>query len=136
MVYSVKSAYPLKVEEGSEVKSAIESYVYSRNLRGGVILGIGGFAEAQIGYFNPAAGAYWIEDVYPEDGRVLEVASLSGNYLVRSDGRVSVHLHVVLSDGAKVRAGHLLKGIARPFLEVFLIEIGDEVRGAFIHRDA
>lgn len=136
MVYAVKSAYPLKIEEGSEVKIAIESYVLSRGLRGGVVLGIGGLAEAQVGYFNPTTRAYWIEDVYPEEGKVLEVASLLGNYLVRSDGHVSVHLHVVISDGIKTRAGHLLKGVARPFLELFLLEIGDEVRGTFIHRDA
>jgi len=125
---------PVRVGEGSIVHKAIEEAVKANELRGGFITGIGGLREAVVGFYNPEANTY-VQERLEASGEVLEVASLQGNYLVKSSGEVSIHIHAVLGSRDRTIAGHLVNGVVKPILEVFLVEVGDEVRKTFMHRD-
>ncbi|ADV64698.1 PPC domain-containing DNA-binding protein [Desulfurococcus mucosus] len=126
-------AVPLRIGEGGVVHAEIERAVASNGLKGGFITGIGGLSEADIGFYNPATREYAREHL-EAGGEVIEVASLQGNYLITADGSVSVHLHIVAGLKGRVVAGHLLHGVVKPFLEVFLVETGGEVSEVFTHR--
>ncbi|WP_062661809.1 PCC domain-containing protein [Aeropyrum camini] len=71
--------------------------------------------------------------------RVIEVASLAGNILKTSEG-YNVHLHVTLGTSPRESvAGHLVRGVAKPFMEVFIVEIvsgqGAPGTSVFDHRE-
>lgn len=125
----------VKLEEGSTLPEALEQLILKEGLKGGLIAGIGGFRKTEIGYYNPLTSEFTREVLEAPEDEILEVLTLLGNYMVRSDGSVSIHTHVTL--GVKnigVKGGHLLKAEVRPYLELFLIEIGD-LRHVFPHRD-
>jgi predicted DNA-binding protein with PD1-like motif len=55
---------------------------------------------------------------------------------MRSNGTVFTHIHVTLSRrDIGVKGGHLIKGVARPHVELFLVEVGEELKKVFRHRD-
>lgn len=125
--------YIVKIPEKNAIHDFLKEYVLSRGLKGGIILGIGGLEYAEIGYFDPISRKYVIREVRAGE-TVLEVSSMTGNYLVKQDGTVSVHVHVTLATPGNVYAGHLVKGIANPFIEAFLVELGNDVEKIFTHR--
>ncbi|MGC8954327.1 PCC domain-containing protein [Desulfurococcus amylolyticus] len=124
---------PVKINEGDVVHRSIEEYIRRNSLKGGIITGIGGLMEAVIGFYSPESKTY-LEKRIKSSGSVIEVASLQGNYLVKRNGEVSIHIHVVAGFENTTVAGHLIHGTAKPMLEVFLIEIGEVVGETFIHR--
>ena len=79
-----------------------------------------------IGALSDATIAYWNRDrqVYEEIAvnEQVEVVSMTGNLAPSVDG-TKIHAHIVLGkrDGSTV-AGHFLRGIVFPTLEVFLTE--------------
>lgn len=125
--------YTVKIPEKNIVHNFLKEYIASRGLKGGIILGIGGLEYAEIGYFDPASRKYVTREIKASE-TVLEVSSMIGNYLVKQDGNVSVHIHVTLATLNNAHAGHLVKGVANPFIEAFLIELGNDVEKVFTHR--
>ncbi len=126
----------VKLNEGSILPDALERVILGEGLRGGLIVGIGGFERAEIGYYNPKTSTYLREVLKAGEEEILEVVSLLGNYLVRSDGSVSIHVHVALSaKDTGVKGGHLIKASARPYVELFIFEGGGDLRSVFPHRD-
>ncbi|MEM1698098.1 MAG: DUF296 domain-containing protein [Thermofilaceae archaeon] len=125
--------YAVKIPEKSTIHDFLKEYILSRGLKGGIILGIGGLEYAEVGHFDPASRRYLIREIKAGE-TVLEVSSTTGNYLVKQDGDVSVHVHVTLATPGNVLAGHLVKGIVNPFIEAFLVELGSDVEKAFTHR--
>lgn len=126
----------VKLEEGSILPNAVEETILKEGLKGGFIIGIGGLKKAEIGYFNPVTSTYVTEFIDSGEEGMIEVVSLVGNYLLRSDGTVFTHIHVTLSRrDIGVKGGHLIKGVARPHVELFLVEVGEELKKVFRHRD-
>lgn len=126
----------VKLEEDSILPNTIERIILEEGLKGGFMVGIGGLKEAEIGYFNTATSAYVTEFIDPGEDGMIEVVSLTGNYLLRSNGTVFTHVHVTLSRrDLGVRGGHLVRGVVRPHIEIFFVEVGDELRKVFRHRD-
>ncbi|MEM0015339.1 MAG: DUF296 domain-containing protein [Zestosphaera sp.] len=125
----------VKLEEGSTLPEALEQRILSEGLKGGLIAGVGGFRRAEIGYYNPLTSEFTREVMEAPENEILEVLSLLGNYMVRSDGSLSMHIHVTLGiKDAGAKGGHLIKAAVRPYLELFLIEAGD-LRQVLRHRD-
>lgn len=125
--------YIVKIPEKSLVHDSLKEYILSRGLKGGIVLGIGGLEYAEVGYFDPTSRKYTIREI-KADGTVLEVSPMIGNYLVKRDDNVSIHIHVTLATPNSVYAGHLVKGITNPFIEAFLVELGSDVEKTFTHR--
>jgi predicted DNA-binding protein with PD1-like motif len=59
---------------------------------------------------------------------------MTGNYLVKEDGSISIHIHINIASRNYVKGGHLISGVANPFLEVFLIEADIDLSNIFTHR--
>ncbi|MEO3993583.1 MAG: DUF296 domain-containing protein [Desulfurococcaceae archaeon TW002] len=126
----------VKLEENSILPDTIEKIVLEEGLKGGFMIGIGGFKKAEIGYFNPVTSTYVTELIDSGDEEIIEVVSLIGNYLLRSDGSVFTHIHATLSHrNLGVRGGHLIRGFVKPLIEVFFVEVGEELKKVFRHRD-
>ena len=69
-----------------------------------------------------------------KDSGIFEVGSLQGNYLLKPDGELSLHLHVVIGGGEGVFTGHLLTGVVKPVLEIFAVEVDEDLSKTFTHR--
>ncbi|MEM1695321.1 MAG: DUF296 domain-containing protein [Candidatus Aenigmatarchaeota archaeon] len=99
----------------------MRDFIVQNKLRRGLIIGIGGLGYAEVGYFNPVSKSY--SSVVVKGGEtVVEVGSLLGNYVVDENGDVRIHVHVSLSKPGETYSGHLIKGVAKPFLEDYLLE--------------
>ena len=123
----------VKIPEGNDPIPYLSTIIKNKGLRGGKILGIGGFKWAKVGIYN--GKTYDVQLIVGREGHVLEVASLMGNYILLPDGEVSIHIHVTLGrDHGEVYAGHLVKAEVSPFLEVFLEEAKNNVAEVFTHR--
>ena len=114
----------LVLEKGEEVMDRLEEFAVNRDVRTGRITALGAFREATLAHFD------WEEKEYREIPveRQAEVASLVGDVGRTADGNVAVHVHCVLglADGTAL-AGHLMRGVVRPTLEVFLDEGAGEL---------
>lgn len=122
----------MKIPEGIDVHEYLRSYILSHGLKGGFIIGIGGFKRAIIGYLDPATRTYVTQELEARN-IILEVASLMGNYVVKNN-EVSIHIHVTLSTPEGARGGHLLKSTVYPFIEALLVEVGSSIKEVFTHR--
>lgn len=126
----------VKLEEGLILPDAIDKIILDEGLKGGFMIGIGGLKKAEIGYFNPVTSTYVTEYIDSGEEGMIEVISLVGNYLLRSNGTVFTHVHVTLSRrDLGVKGGHLVRGVVRPHVEIFFVEVGEELRKVFRHRD-
>lgn len=126
----------IKIPKGSTFPQELEKKIAELGLKGGLIVGIGGFENLELGILNPTTGKYIINKYESSETYNLEGVSISGNYFLRSDGKIVTHIHVSVAPNEKIMVGgHLIQGKVRPFLELFLIEVGDEVKKAFSHRD-
>jgi predicted DNA-binding protein with PD1-like motif len=47
---------------------------------------------------------------------------------------LSVYTHINIASRDYVKGGHLISGVANPFLEVFLIEADIDLSSIFTHR--
>lgn len=111
--------FALILDIGDEVMSCLKQFSNEQGLSAAQLSAIGAFSDAELAYFNWERKDY---DRIPIKEQV-EVASLSGDVAVSPDGARAIHIHAVLGrrDGTAL-AGHLMKGHARPTLEVVLTE--------------
>ncbi|MCE4604286.1 MAG: DNA-binding protein [Aeropyrum sp.] len=131
--------FSVKVEEGEKVHEALARLAEDQDISLAIVSGIGGFSRAVIAYYKPEEATYYTVEVRPPTGFVIEVASLSGN-IVRTSKGPSVHLHAVLGvNPEKTLSGHLVEGVVKPFLELFVQEVlvgrGEEVN-VYSHRES
>jgi len=123
----------IEIPEGSNPYQYLSEMIKGRGLSGGMILGFGGLKWAKIGIFN--GRNYDVQLIMAREGHALEVASLIGNYLLPEKGDVSINLYVTLSrDHGEVYSGYLVKAEVKPFLDVFLEEVGSNLFDVFKYR--
>ncbi|MGH9405758.1 MAG: PPC domain-containing DNA-binding protein [Terriglobia bacterium] len=122
-----EKTYALIFDEGDEVSSGLLEFAKEQKLGACQITGIGGFAEAVLGYFDLEKKDYKKIPV----SKQVEVLSLSGD-IALENGEPKVHAHVIVgtSDGAAL-GGHLIKGIVRPTLELLVKESPEHLRRVF-----
>ncbi|MEM1705204.1 MAG: DNA-binding protein [Thermosphaera sp.] len=125
---------PFKLSEGDIIPDALIEKIKEEGLRNGFVTGIGGLASAEIGFYNPLSKEYEIIRLEGSDREILEVGSIQGNYMVKPNGEVSLHLHLVLGAKKSAYTGHLIRGIVKPLLEVFLVEVDSDLSKVFTHR--
>lgn len=113
--------YFARIPEGFDVHDFLKDFIVKNKLEQGVVVGIGGLEYAEVGYYNPKAKSY-SSIVIKADETIIEVGSLIGNYTLDVNGSIRIHLHVVVSKPNETIAGHLIKGVVKPFLELFIID--------------
>jgi predicted DNA-binding protein with PD1-like motif len=125
----------LVLRTGDDALDAIKELAIRNRIEGASFSAIGAFQTATIAYWN------WDTKEYEhiEVAEQVEVLTLTGN-VARSGNDPRLHAHVILGrrDGSTI-GGHLIRGIVRPTLEVFLIDYGmrlartrDEMTGLWL----
>jgi predicted DNA-binding protein with PD1-like motif len=105
-------------DTGDEVPSGIREFAERRRLSAAFFQGIGAFSRAILGYFD--FGILDYRRIAVEEQ--VEVVSLAGN-IAEKGGQPAIHAHAVLADaGGVARGGHLIEGVVRPTLELFVTE--------------
>lgn len=110
-------------DKGEEPVGAIGAALHRHDLRAGRVTAVGGFQEAEVGWFDRQR-----RDFRPIPVREqVEVLSLLGDVAAR-DGEPVLHVHAVLgrADGSTV-GGHLLSARVWPTLEVIVTEVAPEL---------
>jgi predicted DNA-binding protein with PD1-like motif len=104
---------------GDEVFSTIETFAKEAGLHSASFTAIGALSGAELAFFDWETKSYLPIEVDEQ----VEVASLTGDIAIGPDGAPAVHIHAVLGkrDGTAV-AGHLVKALVRPTLEVILTQ--------------
>ncbi|MGY9047433.1 hypothetical protein P775_02890 [Puniceibacterium antarcticum] len=111
--------FVLVLDAGENAVASITAFAQDNGLGATSLTGIGAFAHASLGYFNPATKEFRQNDI----GDQTEVLSMIGNIAVEADGNHKMHVHVVLGCiDATTRGGHLIEGSVRPTLEIMLEE--------------
>lgn len=122
--------YTLKLERGERVVEKLTRFVRDNNLRGGWVLGLGGLAWAEIGFYDLDAQEY----SWSKIEETLELANLTGNIAWDGD-EPALHLHATVSDASlHARAGHLKEAEVGGTVEIF-IHMWDKEDGFARRRD-
>ena len=107
-----------------EVMDGLQQTAEEMDITGAGFTAIGAFREATVAYFD------WDEKEYqhiPVEEQV-EVVSLIGD-VAEHEGDPAIHAHTVLATSqGQARAGHLVRGIVRPTLEVVITETPAHLR--------
>lgn len=110
--------YFLVFDKGDEIVDSIRRFATEKQIRGGRFAGIGAVERATI--------AWWSWETKEYENRELdeqcEIASLIGDIAIL-DGQPKIHAHVVLGRrrNNEAVAGHLVRGVVRPTLEIDLV---------------
>jgi len=123
-----------KISEKETAPGEILERLRQFNLRNGFVTGIGGLEYAEIGVYNPVTKTYQVFKHRSIGDGILEVGSLQGNRLLKPDGELSLHLHVVIGDEEGVSTGHLLTGVVKLMLEIFAREVDEDLSKTFTQR--
>lgn len=116
--------YVLRLEPGEELVTTLCEFVERREILGGYLLAFGALSRVRLQFFDTVRNEYLVNDV----DRQVEVVSLLGN-VARKDGKPKLHLHGAFGDrDAKTYSGHVAEAVVNPTLEVFLTELGLELR--------
>ncbi|MFG2052440.1 PPC domain-containing DNA-binding protein [Micromonospora sp. NPDC048930] len=118
------------VGKGEDAVTAINEAAARHRIHGARVTAVGGFASAELGYFDRAKRDYLPIPVREQ----VEVLSLLGD-IADDHGRPALHLHAVLGhrDGSTV-GGHLLRGEVWPTLEVIITEVGASLTKRIDHE--
>ena len=130
--------YVLCLDNHVEVSEALAAFCREKDIRAGVIGGLGAICEATFRFLDPATKKY-VDKTFAEQ---MEITNLTGN-ISRKDGQVYLHLHITASrrDYSCI-GGHLLtariNGACELFVESFPeAEIGrrfDEETGLNLYK--
>jgi predicted DNA-binding protein with PD1-like motif len=120
--------FAVVLETGDEAMSCLQEFVRSNKILAAQLTGIGAFAEATLGYFDWKKKDYISNAIHEQ----VEVASMIGDVALSPSGDPALHIHVVVGkrDGTAL-AGHLLKALVRPTLEVILNESPAHLQKAY-----
>jgi len=98
--------YQGRLEKGDDLIEEITKLVIDKNIKSGLLNGIGALSSANIGYYDQSKHEYVSKEFIGE----FEIVSLTGNisYL---EGVPFVHAHIALSrDDFSLIGGHLFPG--------------------------
>jgi predicted DNA-binding protein with PD1-like motif len=108
--------YTLRFEKGEMFVEQLTSFVREQNVRGGWIVGLGGLAWAELGFYDLKAQEYQWKKL----DMTLELTSLTGN-IAWKDGEPALHLHANVGDaGLQVYGGHLKQAEVAGTVEIFI----------------
>ena len=117
-------SFVLVFRAGDEVTRELLRFANENEIRSAFFFGVGAFERVTLGYFDLAKKEY---ERIPIDAQV-EVMSLAGN-ISRYEDEPKLHAHIVVGkrDGS-AHGGHLIEGVVRPTLEVFVTTSGTQLR--------
>lgn len=116
--------YTLRLEKGELLIESLTRFIKDKNLKGGWIIGIGGLAWAELGFYDLNAQAYlWTRFDEP-----LELLNITGN-IAWERKEPFLHLHATVSDASQyARGGHVQEAEVSGTVEIF-IHMWDDDKG-------
>ncbi|HEU4753935.1 MAG TPA: PPC domain-containing DNA-binding protein, partial [Armatimonadota bacterium] len=116
--------YVLRLMPGEELRETLTAFADSHDIRGGYFVAFGAFCRATLQYFDIESRQYRDNEVNCQ----VEVVSLTGN-IARGESGTVLHIHGAFGDAqARTYSGHVAKAVVRPTLELFLTDLGGELR--------
>ncbi len=107
----------MKVESGEEIVSTLAAFARERNVRAGLISGIGAVGECELGFFVRPTKQY-VRKVFTGEH---EIGALTGNFS-ELDGEPFPHCHVLIAgEDLAAHTGHLFRGVATVTCEVQVV---------------
>jgi predicted DNA-binding protein with PD1-like motif len=102
------------------VLTLLEQLCEAERIAAASLSGIGGFRKATLAFYDMQSKRYEPLEVDEQ----VEVVSLTGN-ITQYSGKAKIHAHCIVGDrNGRTTGGHLLAGVVRPTLELFVDEIG------------
>ena len=102
LVLSFTDGFLLRLERGEEVQSTLTQFLADKGLRAGVITGLGGIGDAELGFYDLAHKVYLRKTI----SGILELVSYLGN-ITQVNGKPFIHAHAVVSGlDFQAYAGH------------------------------
>lgn len=94
----------LSIDNHEEMMAALEAFCREKDIRAGLVSGLGAIGEATLRFYDPAVKRY-VDKTFREQ---MEGASIVGN-ISEMDGKPYLHVHVVLGRrDCTCIGGHLL----------------------------
>jgi uncharacterized protein len=116
-VQATRYGYAVKIESGEEIVSTLAAFARERNVRAGMISGIGAVGECELGFFIRPTRQY-VKKVFTGEH---EVGALTGNFS-ELDGEPFPHCHVLIAgEDLAAHTGHLFRGVATVTCEVQVV---------------
>ena len=117
-------AFLLVFDTGDEAISELTGFAKRNGVKAGCFTGIGAFSEATLAWYSMETRKYQEIPVREQ----VEVVSLVGNIaMYQGEQRIHAHATVSKADGS-AHGGHLISGLVRPTLEVYLFEVRGDVQ--------
>lgn len=114
--------YTLRLERGESVAKTVLEFVQGKDIKGAWVVGLGGLAWAELGFYNLEAQEYSWQKL----DESLELTNLTGN-VAWEDGQPVLHAHVTVSDaGFHAYGGHLKEAEVAGTVELFIHVWNDE----------
>ena len=119
--------YFLRIDKGEDVVNALNNFCREKDIRLGMISGIGAASLVEIGLFNVVTKEYKTK----EFNGMFEITSLVGN-ITEKDKNPYLHIHINFSnEEGNCFGGHLVKAIISATCEVIITEsIIDEIENS------
>lgn len=108
--------YTLRFDKGEKFVGLLVEFVKEHNIKGGWIIGLGGLAWVELGFYDLNTQEYqWSKFDEP-----LELANLTGNIAWQGNEPV-LHLHATIADASfHAKAGHLKEAETAGTVEIFI----------------
>ncbi len=111
--------YLVSIDNHNEAVAAVEAFCNEKNIRYGLIEGLGAVNSATLRFLNPATKQY-VDKTFDEQ---MECASLLGN-ISEKDGKVYLHMHATFGrSDYTVVGGHLLCATVNGAFEIAIHQL-------------
>lgn len=113
--------YKLSFKAGDDVMGGMARFAATHPMQQAQLSGVGGTIKATLAWYDPEVRAF--RQIVVDEK--CEISGVTGTITTDTQGRPSVHLHLVLTrrDGSTV-SGHLISATVDPILEVFVTDLG------------
>ena len=123
----IQDKYVIRLEKGEELIRALSEFCASNKIIFGYFYGVGAISKVELAHYSLETKEYSSRIIEEP----LEICSLSGNVALL-DGKISLHIHIVVSDREmKTYGGHLKEAVISATCEIFLKRINSEVDRRF-----
>ena len=119
--------YILRIDKGEEILQNLKEFCIMKNIKLGIVSGIGAVNKLIIGYFETGTRQYQQREFVGN----YEIASLIGNISTMND-EVYFHVHISLSDSTyNTFGGHLNSATVSSTCEVVIDVMDGEFRRTY-----
>lgn len=123
---ATRYGWVLRLDSGEEIVESLRAFAADRDIRCGLVSGLGAVGETDLGFFVRSTGQYVTRRFTGEH----EIGSLTGN-ISELEGRPFPHCHAVIAgEDLVAHAGHLFRGVVTVTCEISIVTSPEGLRRA------